>query len=79
MLNARTVSRIIGDVLDTMPPTFDGLSAPDRARVAERAARQGIGVDEFLARQHKRAAVERAAERRLDDMVARIRAKVSAR
>lgn len=74
MLNARAVSRIIDDVLDTLPPTFDGLSASDRARAAEQAAAQGIGVDELLARQHQRTTAERAAERRLDGMVSRIRA-----
>lgn len=72
MLNARTASRIIADVLDVTPPTFDGLSPADR--VPERAAAQGITPEELLARQHRRASAERAAERRLDDMVARIRA-----
>lgn len=74
MLDARTVSRVIADVMDAMPPTFDGLSPADRGRASERAAAQGITPEELLARQHRRAIAERAAEHRLDDMVARIRA-----
>ena len=74
MLNARTASRIIADVLDVTPPTFDGLSPADRVRATDRAAAQGITPEELLARQHRRASAERASERRLDDMVARIRA-----
>ncbi len=74
MLNARTASRIIADVLDATPPSFDGLSPADRVRASERAAAQGITPEELLDRQHRRATAERAAERRLDDMVARIRA-----
>ena len=74
MLNERTASRIIAGVLDGTPPTFDGLSPADRVRATQRAAAQGISPEELLARQHRRATAERAAERRLDDMVARIRA-----
>jgi len=74
MLNARTASRVIAEVLDATPPTFDGLSPDDRTYATERAAAEGITPEELLARQHGRATAEHAAERRLDEMVARIRA-----
>lgn len=73
MLNARTVSRIIDDVLDSTPTDFAELSPPDRSLAAELATAQGRSVGELLADQDRRNAAERTAERRLRKIAAKAR------